>query len=581
MKKTQYSTLVMQLRMALCLLPIAVAQASTRIEQPLTPEQVFTKVEASIVTVKTEVAQGTGVKLPSGRIVTNFHVVEKGTHILVGQGGHFFPASIYATEAEKDLCLLEAPDLKIPSITLGNTSTLTVGAAVCAVGSPQGLELFMSNGVVSQLRGEAPPSILTTAAISPGVSGGGLFDSQANLVGITTFKGRGGENLSFALPVEWIQQLVSPKPKPAHNTEGSRTLGGWMTYQTEMDQAVEQLKILMGDRRVTPHEKLAALEQAKLKWADKNPYSDKGERSRAWIQEQCTDLRIRQSKAVAKQAKETLNAEGFTSWRAEEFGNLSPLLAGSEKAKSYLAWLKTGVSPVVSGIPQTPGALLKEEVSGMDFVWIPAGSLTMGSGRPRSFGKPQHDAIISHGFWMGKFEVTQDQYEAVMGVNPSLFKTNGPDAPVEQVSWNDAQDFIQKLNEQTGELHFRLPTEAEWEFACKAGKTHSAPDPSAWFNTNSGNSTHPVGQKAPNGWGLYDMLGNVWEWCQDSWGDYSTETVTDPKGPSGSPTTNRILRGGAWEEPPRYCHPTYRYSGKPELRSSKVGFRLVAFLDVP
>lgn len=181
--------------------------------QDLNPSQVFEKVKASVVVVKSvnafgeAIAQGSGVKLPSGRIITNFHVVKEGTTFRVGRGSHFVPATIYAADAEKDLCLLDALDLKAPAIVMGHAATLKVGAKVYAVGSPEGLELSLSDGLVSQLRGAYPPIIQTTAAISPGSSGGGLFDAQGRLVGITSFYLEGGQNLNFALPVEWVAQL--------------------------------------------------------------------------------------------------------------------------------------------------------------------------------------------------------------------------------------------------------------------------------------------------------------------------------------------------------------------------------------
>lgn len=181
--------------------------------QDLSPSQVFEKVKASVVVVKAfnasgnPIAQGSGIKLPSGRFITNFHVVKEGTTFRVGHGDHFVPATIYAADAEKDLCLLDAPGLKAPAIVLGHAANLRVGATVYAVGSPQGLELSLSNGLVSQLRGGPPPIIQTTAAISPGSSGGGLFDAHGRLVGITSFYLKGGQNLNFAIPVEWIKQI--------------------------------------------------------------------------------------------------------------------------------------------------------------------------------------------------------------------------------------------------------------------------------------------------------------------------------------------------------------------------------------
>ena len=164
---------------------------------------------------------------------------------------------------------------------------------------------------------------------------------------------------------------------------------------------------------------------------------------------------------------------------------------------------------------------------GIEFVYIPPGGFIMGynsifkhPNMPNVFGKPAHKHEISKGFWISKYEITQKQYKAIMGKNPSHFQ--GDDLPVDSISWNDAKNFIKKLNSKGGG-HFRLPTEAEWEYACRAGSEtafYFGNDASllenyAWTNKNSDNHTHPVGEKLPNAWGLYDMIGNLWEWCED------------------------------------------------------------------
>jgi len=185
----------------------------------------------------------------------------------------------------------------------------------------------------------------------------------------------------------------------------------------------------------------------------------------------------------------------------------------------------------------------------MEFVLIPDGSFTMGSDM-LSGAKPVHPVRISQPFYLGKFEVTQQQWEKVMGSNPSRFK-GAKNNPVEQVNWEDCQKFLEALKERVPGQTFRLPTEAEWEYACRA-KTKTeysfrdSPEKLgeyAWFRDNSEEKTHPVGQKKPNPWGLYDMHGNVWEWCQDWHGDYTAKSATDPTGlATGS---RRVLRGGS------------------------------------
>ena len=226
---------------------------------------------------------------------------------------------------------------------------------------------------------------------------------------------------------------------------------------------------------------------------------------------------------------------------------------------------------------------------GIEFVWIPPGEFRMGSTSRHadSDEKPVTRVRISRGYWMGKFEVTQRQWQAVMGTNPSRFKNCGGDCPVEDVSWNEVQEFIGKLNPRSGGRRYRLPTEAEWEYAARAGTetdtyagdiiTPRGNDPVlnriAWYRENSGRKTHPVGRKAPNAWGLHDMLGNVWEWTGDWKGDYPGGAVTDPVGPrSGS---SRVDRGGSWINGARICRSANRSGYSPGDRNINLGFRLL------
>lgn len=179
----------------------------------LTPVQVFDKVKDSIVVVKALDAQGkvkmqgSGVLLPSGKIATNCHVVEGGASYQVGRGKQFVQATLYAGDGDKDICLLDVTGITGEPAQFGKTTNLKVGVPVYAVGAPQGLELSLSDGIVSQLRGGPPPVIQTTAAISPGSSGGGLFDGEGRLVGLTTLYMKGGQSLNFAIPVEWIGEV--------------------------------------------------------------------------------------------------------------------------------------------------------------------------------------------------------------------------------------------------------------------------------------------------------------------------------------------------------------------------------------
>ena len=215
---------------------------------------------------------------------------------------------------------------------------------------------------------------------------------------------------------------------------------------------------------------------------------------------------------------------------------------------------------------------------GMEFKWIPAGSFVMGSPQGeegRFAAEVQHGVRISEGFWMGKYEVTQEEWKLVMGANPSYFSTC-PRCPVEQVSWNGVQSFIRELNGRESGRGYRLPTEAEWEYAARAGTTgarHGGLDETAWYDGNSGDRTHPVGRKRANGWGLHDMLGNVWEWTWDWYGRYPTGSVADPEGPSTG--SSRVGRGGGWDRFARFVRSAGRGGGSPGGRDDGVGFRLV------
>ncbi|MBW2345683.1 MAG: SUMF1/EgtB/PvdO family nonheme iron enzyme [Deltaproteobacteria bacterium] len=228
---------------------------------------------------------------------------------------------------------------------------------------------------------------------------------------------------------------------------------------------------------------------------------------------------------------------------------------------------------------------------GMKFVLIPSGTFTMGSPSDeagRESDERQHHVTISKDFYMQATEVNQGQWQAIMGSNPSYFKNCGNNCPVEKVSWNDCQEFIKRLNQKDGTDKYRLPTEAEWEYACRGGSTTAFTnggitelkcgyDPNlaaiGWYCGNAGKKTHPVAQKDPNTWGLYDMHGNVWEWCQDWYGrDYPSGNVTDPKGPSSG--KYRVLRGGCWSGFVRDCRSANRGGNYPGNRSLNVGFRV-------
>ena len=216
-------------------------------------------------------------------------------------------------------------------------------------------------------------------------------------------------------------------------------------------------------------------------------------------------------------------------------------------------------------------------------VKVEAGTFMMGATsemqKPYNDEKPVHQVTLTNNYYMGKYEVTQSLWQTVMGSNPSKFK--GDDLPVERVSWNDCQEFISKLNSMTGRK-FRLPTEAEWEYAARGGKKTRGCQYSgssniskvAWYDDgNSGRKTHPVGTKQANELGIYDMTGNVLEWCQDRYSSYLSSSQTNPIGANSG--SHRVRRGGSWDYAAVYCRSSYRYSDRPDRRNGDLGFRLV------
>ncbi|RCV64719.1 Formylglycine-generating enzyme, required for sulfatase activity, contains SUMF1/FGE domain [Methanophagales archaeon] len=244
----------------------------------------------------------------------------------------------------------------------------------------------------------------------------------------------------------------------------------------------------------------------------------------------------------------------------------------------------TTPEPSITPTPTPPPAEIFTNTIGMEFVPIAAGEFEMGSpsdeeGRYSDEG-PVHHVNIEKAFYMGRYEVTQKQWRAIMGDNPSYFK--GDDLPIETVSWDDVHEFIKKLNEKEGTGKYRLPSEAEWEYACRAGTStrYSFGDSEsklgdyAWYGDNSGAKTHPVGQKKPNSWGLYDMHGNVWEWVQDSWHGRYDGAPADGSAWEGD-GAYRVIRGGSWCGDAGCCRSAYRSSRDPRNRNDGLGFRIL------
>jgi formylglycine-generating enzyme required for sulfatase activity len=220
----------------------------------------------------------------------------------------------------------------------------------------------------------------------------------------------------------------------------------------------------------------------------------------------------------------------------------------------------------------------------------PAGTFFMGSpvNEPgRDSDERRHKVSLTRPFYIQTTEVTQGHWQAVMGENPSHFRDCGNTCPVEMVSWHDNQRFIARLNAMAGVQAYRLPTEAEWEYAARSGSKTALSngiltvtgcaydaklDRIGWYCGNSGNKSHPVAQKQPNSWGLYDMHGNVWEWYHDWYGDYPSEPVTDPQGPASG--LIRVNRGGSWWWFARFCRSANRIRYMPFNHTGDIGFRL-------
>ena len=209
----------------------------------------------------------------------------------------------------------------------------------------------------------------------------------------------------------------------------------------------------------------------------------------------------------------------------------------------------------------------------MEFVLIRPGTFPMGE------KQSAHKVTLTKPFYLGKYHVTQEQWERVMGNNPSHFK--GLKNPLENASWEDCQVFVRKLGEKMPGQTFRLPTEAEWEYACRAGSTtrwcygdaEAGLGEYGWYDRNSSGTTHPVGEKKPNAWGLYDMHGNVWQLCADWYADYPPGDVTDPVGPATG--TVRVTRGGEWNRNAYHATSAFRGKTSPALRFKSLGVRLV------
>lgn len=264
-----------------------------------------------------------------------------------------------------------------------------------------------------------------------------------------------------------------------------------------------------------------------------------------------------------------------------ENGNTSPTSLTQAKRRELAEYERSERARLLKSYsPQE----LEFSVAGVTFVMlkVDGGSFSMGNPQGGDTDeRPTHMVNLST-YYIGQTEVTQRLWEAVMGKNPSQIK--GANHPVENVSWQDCQEFISRLNSKTGK-NFRLPTEAEWEFAARGGTksvnyVYSGANnlfSVAWFISNTDKTHSVVGKKSPNELGIYDMSGNVWEWCEDWYGDYSSLNQTDPKGSSSS--KYRVFRGGAWDKKEDLCRVTNRDATKPDWRQNNLGLRIAIGLN--
>ena len=377
--------------------------------------------------------------------------------------------------------------------------------------------------------------------------------------------------------------------------------------QEEASQAEAELKKQLEAERKAREEAEKAAAQAEAERKAKEEAA----------QAEAAALAAAEKAEAERKAKEKAEAEKAAedAWKAFELGgeanvekaielmkeSLKLVDAGSNRSalKTFEEELEALRNPVPQPTPPEPtsvawtdapaaGTQKSLEIKGAtyNFRYCPAGTFTMGSPEGESghwSGETQHEVTLTRGFWMLETEVTQALWESVTGENPMTSSyLKGPKKPVGNVSWDDCQKFIEKLNSlgiAPAGLKFRLPTEAEWEYACRAGTSGpyagSSLDSMGWYGDNSGYNNHEVGKKAPNAWGLYDMHGNVWEWCSDWFASdtYDAPSQTDPTGPSsGSP---RVLRGGGWDYGAKNCRSADRGADDPTHRDNRIGFRLV------
>ena len=376
----------------------------------------------------------------------------------------------------------------------------------------------------------------------------------------------------------------------------------WMRGQAQ-DLRLAMMAGYLARRDLKAEDRLKVLEEADRTWFTDKVLVDEETRAQAWIRTRAAAQRLAPSGAAAWAMRSGAPA-ALEAWRREERLRLAGPLAGTQNGEQYLKWLETGQGDW-AGFDEglTPGERRVEPCFGLELLWLPPGRFVMGTDKEGRAEGPGHAVKLTRGFWLGATDVTVAQFrrfvvatgyvtqaerEGGASLATMLGLTKKADAnwrnphfpqndnhPVVCVSWKDAQAYLQWLNQGTGG-GYRLPTEAEWEYACRGDggpEAPGAPDAIAWHEDNSGAATHPVAKKEANAFGLFDMLGNVSQWCQDWYGEYAASGSTDPQGPATG--TRRVLRGAAWNAGASSLRPTLRTGYEPEGRTQLLGFRVV------
>jgi formylglycine-generating enzyme required for sulfatase activity len=501
---------------------------------------------------------------------------------VLGGGGAALPAASRAGAGE--------PAAVVPQVALGK------GRAILMVASePDGAEVYLDEhrlGVTPLTREDLPAGTyslkLTQKYYDDAAKEVALEDDKVQKHRMTLKRGRGDITI-LTDPSGALVYLDGKKQKEKTPLTLSAIGAGAHTLKVHLDKYydAEREVEVMSDRTAKVHlalkgghllaykgDWLEPEEAAKRKGADE-------ERERQRVAEQ----KRREEEARKRAEEEARLAEGQKRSKFAGLVEAGRSAIEREEKEAAVGKLREALA-LYPGDGEAKALLARAEkilvktftdpTTGMDFVLVPGGCYQMGSNSGASDEKPVHEVCVDD-FYIGKYEVTQGQYQAITGSNPSRFK--GSDRPVEKVSWNDAQDFIRKLNPRSDKT-YRLPTEAEWEYAARSGGKREKyaggdnVDAVAWYGSNSGGQTHPVGRKAPNSLGLYDMSGNVWEWCQDWYdrGYYGKSPKDNPQGPSGG--SNRIARGGSWGYDPWYVRSALRFRFEPGFRGSLLGFRL-------